>query len=72
MSFAYCPDCGVRIYVGRRPWQGQPVSCDSCDADLEVVSTNPLALDWPGESFDEDWLGVWEGDLEQVQDNQPA
>jgi lysine biosynthesis protein LysW len=46
MAFAYCPDCGRRIYLGPKPWQGQPVSCDRCDADLEVTSLNPPKLDW--------------------------
>ena len=55
MAFAYCPDCAGRIYVGRKPWIGQPVTCDSCYAELEVVELNPPALDWADSSDDEDW-----------------
>lgn len=46
MAYAYCLDCGSRIYLGRRPWVGQPAFCDECEADLEVVRVNPLELDW--------------------------
>jgi lysine biosynthesis protein LysW len=46
MAFAYCPDCGARIYLGRKPWLGQPAMCDQCEADLEVIRVNPPALDW--------------------------
>ena len=46
MAFAYCLDCGGRIYLGRRPWVGQSAFCDQCLADLEVTSVRPLTLDW--------------------------
>lgn len=52
MAFAYCPDCAMRIYLGRRPWLGQPVFCDNCDADLEIVRVNPPQLDWVDELVD--------------------
>jgi lysine biosynthesis protein LysW len=56
MAFAYCPDCVARIYVGHKPWLGQPVTCDSCYAELEVVELNPPALDWADSSDDDgDW-----------------
>jgi hypothetical protein len=53
MAFAYCPDCGGRLYVGKRPWVGQPVSCDRCDADVEVTQVNPLVVDWSDNLQDE-------------------
>lgn len=53
MAFAYCPDCAGRLYVGKRPWVGQPVSCDRCDADLEVIQVNPLVVDWSDNLQDE-------------------
>lgn len=52
MAFAYCPDCASRIYLGRRPWLGQPVLCDNCDADLAIVRLNPPQLDWVDELVD--------------------
>lgn len=57
MAFAYCPECGGRVYVGRKPWLGQPVGCEQCEADLEVVEVHPLTLDWEeGELADDDWV----------------
>lgn len=54
MAFTYCVDCGERIYLGRRPWVGQPAFCNRCGADLEVISLNPLELDWPDNLVDDD------------------
>ena len=54
MAFAYCLDCGARIYLGRKPWVGQPAYCDQCGADLEVTSTNPLELEWADDLVDLD------------------
>jgi lysine biosynthesis protein LysW len=55
MAVAYCLDCGGRIYLGQRPWVGQAVFCSRCDADLEVIQTNPLELDWTDNLVDEEW-----------------
>ena len=55
MAFAYCPDCGRRIYLGAKAWKGQPVSCDSCEASLEVVALNPPRLEWVDDEAPWDW-----------------
>ena len=52
MAFAYCVDCGSRIYLGRKPWVGQPAYCGECGADLEVIKTNPLQLEWTDDLVD--------------------
>jgi hypothetical protein len=52
MAFAYCLDCGSRIYLGAKPWKGQPVFCERCDADMEVTRVNPLELDWTDNLID--------------------
>ena len=54
MAFAYCLDCGDRIYLGRRPWVGQPAFCERCGADMEVIRTNPLELEWTDDLVDLD------------------
>ena len=54
MAVAYCLDCGTRIYLGRKPWVGQAVFCDSCGADLEVTRLSPLELDWTDNLVDVD------------------
>lgn len=55
MAFAYCPDCARRIYLGRKPWVGQPAFCERCEADLEVVQLNPPDLDWTDSIVEESW-----------------
>jgi lysine biosynthesis protein LysW len=54
MAFAYCPDCSARIYLGRKPWIGQPITCDYCEADLAVVQVNPPRLDWSDGDWEEE------------------
>lgn len=46
MAFAYCLDCGGRIYLGHRPSVGESAFCERCGADLEVAHLNPLTLEW--------------------------
>ena len=58
---ADCPDCGARIAVQSPVQVGQQVRCPNCDAELEVIDTNPVELDWVYEDEendddeDEDW-----------------
>ena len=58
---ADCPDCGARITVPSPVRIGQQVLCPNCDAELEVIDTNPVELDWVyedeenDEDEDEDW-----------------
>jgi len=54
MAFAYCLDCGDRIYLGRKPWVGQPAFCEQCGADLEVTRINPLEVEWTDDLVDTD------------------
>jgi lysine biosynthesis protein LysW len=46
MSSTLCPDCGGKIMLGPKPRKGQWIACPHCNADLEIVSLNPLELDW--------------------------
>jgi len=58
---AVCPDCGETITLKGSVRLGQEVVCAHCDAELEVVETDPLELDWvyeeeeDEEEQDEDW-----------------
>ena len=63
MAVAYCPDCGRRIELGRRPWLGQQAFCEQCNGDLEVVETNPPSLDWSDNLLDENWEKDWQFEL---------
>jgi alpha-aminoadipate carrier protein LysW len=52
---ATCPDCGEKITIRGAVRIGQEVVCPSCDAELEVVETEPVELDWAYEDdYDDD------------------
>ena len=57
---AACPDCGDRIPLQGLIRIGRKVICPNCDAELEVIETDPVELDWvydedESEKDDEDW-----------------
>jgi lysine biosynthesis protein LysW len=55
MVSAYCPDCDSRITFNPSARVGQKITCRYCDAELEVISVDPLELDWVYDwSWDED------------------
>jgi lysine biosynthesis protein LysW len=55
MASAYCPDCDESIYL-KNPRLGQKLHCPHCETELEVISEDPLDLDWAYDSsYDEDW-----------------
>ncbi len=58
-AVAVCPDCGEKITLRGTIRLGREVICPNCDAELEVVETEPLELDWiydeEDEEEDEDW-----------------
>jgi lysine biosynthesis protein LysW len=51
MPYALCPDCDQEIVLNR-VIVGQMVTCPHCDAALEVISVDPLELDW---AYDWSW-----------------
>jgi lysine biosynthesis protein LysW len=52
MASAYCPDCDEKIVLNPKPQIGKRFKCSNCDAELEVIGTDPLELDW---AYDWDW-----------------
>jgi lysine biosynthesis protein LysW len=57
---AFCPDCDGEIDFNPAPSLGDILVCPHCDADLEVISVDPIELDW---AF------LWSGeDMEDVDD----
>ena len=42
---AACPECDHTIKLKSRVHKGDVFACESCGADLEVVSANPVELD---------------------------
>ena len=51
---ADCPDCAARIQVPTPVRIGQQLLCPNCDAELEVIDTDPVELDWVYDEYDED------------------
>ena len=45
-EIAECPDCGEKVTVRGPIKIGKRVTCPHCEADLEVVETIPVELDW--------------------------
>lgn len=50
--FATCPDCGQKIRMQGAIRMGQEVVCPNCDAELEVIETDPVELDWIYDEYD--------------------
>jgi lysine biosynthesis protein LysW len=70
MAIAFCPDCEESISLGPRPKVGQRISCPHCNAELEVIDTSPLELDWAYDGPEEDWDDEeWEDEDEEEQDD---
>lgn len=61
---SFCPSCDGKIRLDVKPQKGQMVICPHCEAELAVVSVNPLELDWALE-LDEDEDIVWEAEEEE-------
>jgi alpha-aminoadipate carrier protein LysW len=53
-TMAECPDCGERIAVQLPVRRGALVTCPNCEAELEVISTDPVELDWVYEDWDDE------------------
>jgi lysine biosynthesis protein LysW len=62
MPETYCPSCGADIRV-KKPREGSKITCPDCDAELEVISTDPFEVDFP---LDED--GKWEDEDDAWED----
>ena len=50
----YCPECESRIVLNPHAELGQRFKCRWCETDLEVVSVDPLEIDWVDDWDDDD------------------
>ena len=64
MDDAYCPDCDGKIVLNPDVKLGQKLTCPHCEAELEVISLDPVELDW---AYDWEWEDE-EEDLEEWED----
>lgn len=51
---AYCPECDEPVRVRGKATLGQQVTCPNCGTQLEVISLEPLELDWAYEDLEEE------------------
>ena len=42
----HCPDCDGKIVLSSQVDTGLTLVCPYCDAELEVISTDPPEVDW--------------------------
>ena len=61
MASTYCLDCDGLISINPRFVLGQKVTCPHCDSDFEVISVEPLELDW---AYDWSWGYVEDGQVQ--------
>ena len=54
METAPCPECNYEITLPK-PHAGQRIACPNCGADLEVINSRPLELDWAYTEPEDDW-----------------
>lgn len=61
-AVAICPDCDAEVNLGADPRLGQKITCPNCEVELEVVSLDPLELNWDVSESDDEWDDDWEDD----------
>jgi hypothetical protein len=75
MANVFCLDCGAAIGLDPNTKAGQRLTCRHCSAELEVINSAPLELDWAYDGPDTLWgpRGCdWEGDEEAVRQGERA
>ena len=62
---AFCVHCDQRMDLGRGANVGRRVTCPACGAYLEVISLNPVELDWAYDQPHQDhWQPGFQPDLQ--------
>jgi alpha-aminoadipate carrier protein LysW len=61
-AVAICPDCDAEINLGADPRLGQKITCPNCEVELEVVSLDPLELNWDVSESEDEWDDDWDDD----------
>ncbi len=58
MATVLCPNCDAELEV-RNPKLGAKLDCPECEEQLEVISVDPIDVDYP---YDDDWDDDWDED----------
>jgi lysine biosynthesis protein LysW len=53
MAKTYCPSCDA-VIARDNPRVGAMITCQECDTELEIISTNPFEVDFSLD-YDEEW-----------------
>lgn len=64
MPIAVCPGCDEDIQIAGRPTLGQLVTCENCASQFEVISVQPLELDWAFDELEDDNDDDWDEEEE--------
>ncbi|MBS3785061.1 MAG: lysine biosynthesis protein LysW [Anaerolineae bacterium] len=59
MARTYCITCDAEIVI-ENPRLGAKITCPDCGDALEIVSTDPLDVDYPYDDWDDEWDEDWE------------
>ena len=54
-----CPDCGEAFQIRGDVRLGRRLTCPNCDAELEIIETDPVEVDWYYEESDDDEQEEW-------------
>lgn len=56
-----CLACEDNVFVGRNPIFGSYVTCNSCDAEFQIIDLNPVLIDWPeNDDYTDDEEGYYD------------
>ena len=71
MSSAICPECEADVYIEEDSERGDPVTCEECGTDLEVVMADPPEVKVYVENEDDDLDddGLEDDDLDDDKDD---
>jgi len=54
MKTVNCLSCDAEIEIKGKVEIGQLVVCEACDAEFEIISLNPIQIDWLFIDFDDE------------------
>ena len=54
MPHVFCLDCDRKIILHSDVRVGDQVTCSSCDAEFQLISIDPLEIEWLYGDFDDD------------------
>jgi len=70
MPITVCPGCDEDISIAGRPILGQLVTCEHCGSQFEVISVQPLELDWAFDELEEDDDDLYDEDEDDEDDEE--